>query len=622
MLRLFICAAVVLLSFLSAPADIHAVRASLPSPVYAASPERLPAPTSSEKTRTVLLLGVQQPLLPGMHTLVEHTVENLNRLNESTFVQVKYFDPDQISDSSSLRDLDFLIVSPKIYAVAERYFGFSAVSTLTAGGDRLHSAAVYVKADPDCEAVTFNELKGKTFGLLRKDTPETKLLLDYEGFVRTGDTKVFSAHKTTVESIEALRSGLLSEGLFSAVVLSTDFAETLPKSLLSDLTVVEPRSFDGLDKLHSLNLLPGWVFASGFKTHPDDKQNLGALLSSLSDQDGFRWEKPSDYSFLHQTLEETADSLYLSFQKRSWLQLIKDEAAWGILVLFILFSVVYHIAASQRLVRQTTRELYKTMEEKRRAEQNYEALERATAVAQMSNIVAHELRQPLAAVSNFAQGLIRRAKNGTLTEQSLDFALNRMIRENQRASDIVEHVRNYAKRRDKDIQRVELQDLLQKVCKAVSSEAACKTNVTIDLSVAGSVSLQADPLELELVFRNLLKNAVEALSGADTHKPRVAVSLEKKDGDAVITVADNGNITDETALEPLSKPMFSEKSAGLGLGLSIVRKIIESCDGTLKFTLNKPNGLKVIVSLPIEQTDSSTPKASAHQNKENYHGTN
>lgn len=612
MLRLFICAAVVLLSFLSAPADMHAVRASLPSPVYAASPERLPAAQPAHRTRTVLLLGVQQPLLPGMHTLIEHTVENLNRLHESTFVQVKYFDPDQIRDSSSLRDLDFLIVSPKIYAVAERYFGFSAVSTLTAGSNRLHSAAVYVKADPDCEPITFNELKGKTFGFLKKDTPETKLLLDYEGYVRSGDTKVFSGHKTTVESIEALRSGLLSEGLFSAIVLSTDFAETLPKSLMSDLTVVEPRSFDGLDKPHSLCLLPGWVFASGFKTHPDDKQNLGALLSSLSDQDGFRWERPSDYSFLHQTLEETADSLYLSFQKRSWLQLIKDEAAWGILVLFIFFSVVYHIAASQRLVRQTTRELYKTMEEKRKAEQNYEALERATAVAQMSNIVAHELRQPLAAVSNFAQGLIRRAKNGTLTDQSLDFALTRMIRENQRASDIVEHVRNYAKRRDKDIQSVDLPLLLQKICRSVSSEKA-RSDVTIDLSIAESVSLQADPLELELVFRNLLKNAVEAVSAADTEKPRVEISLEKNGELAVVTVADNGNIDDENALEPLSKPMFSEKSAGLGLGLSIVRRIVDSCDGTLKFTLNKPNGLKVIVTLPIEQ---------AVQQNENHHGTN
>lgn len=612
MLRLFICAAVVLLSFLSAPADMHAVRASLPSPVYAASPERLPATQPAQKTRTVLLLGVQQPLLPGMHTLIEHTVENLNRLHENTFVQVKYFDPDQIRDSSSLRDLDFLIVSPKIYAVAERYFGFSAVSTLTADSNRLHSAAVYVKADPDCEPITFNDLKGKTFGFLRKDTPESKLLLDYEGYVRSGDTKVFSGHKTTVESIEALRSGLLSEGLFSAVVLSTDFAETLPKSLMSDLTVVEPRSFDGLDKPHSLCLLPGWVFASGFKTHPDDKQNLGALLSSLSDQDEFRWERPSDYSFLHQTLEETADSLYLSFQKRSWLQLMKDEAAWGILVLFILFSVVYHIAASQRLVRQTTRELYKTMEEKRRAEQNYEALERATAVAQMSNIVAHELRQPLAAVSNFAQGLIRRAKNGTLTDQSLDFALTRMIRENQRASDIVEHVRNYAKRRDKDIQSVDLPLLLQKICRSVSSEKA-RPDVTFELSIAESVSLQADPLELELVFRNLLKNAVEAVSVADTEKPRVEISLEKNGDLAVVTVADNGNIDDENALEPLSKPMFSEKSAGLGLGLSIVRRIVDSCDGTLKFTLNKPNGLKVIVTLPIEQ---------AVQQNENHHGTN
>ena len=83
-------------------------------------------------------------------------------------------------------------------------------------------------------------------------------------------------------------------------------------------------------------------------------------------------------------------------------------------------------------------------------------------MSQISSIVAHELRQPLAAITNFAMGIRRRAANRTLTNDSLDFALGRILQENERASAIVDHVRNYAKKHESQPELVHLEPLVRK----------------------------------------------------------------------------------------------------------------------------------------------------------------
>lgn len=116
-----------------------------------------------------------------------------------------------------------------------------------------------------------------------------------------------------------------------------------------------------------------------------------------------------------------------------------------ILAAAILIGMIWHSVAAERLVRRRSAELMETVKRQQASERQFEALERMTAVSQMSNIVAHELRQPLAAVTNFAMGVRRRIANGTLTADSLEFALGRILAENERASDIVEHVRAAAR---------------------------------------------------------------------------------------------------------------------------------------------------------------------------------
>lgn len=99
-----------------------------------------------------------------------------------------------------------------------------------------------------------------------------------------------------------------------------------------------------------------------------------------------------------------------------------------------------------------------------------------------------------------------------------------------------------------------------------------------------------DPLEIELVARNLVKNAIEATSCVKD--PQILLELCPENGGVRITVADNGPQISDEALVNLREPLKSTKIGGLGLGLSIVKRICESYEGHVEFSKNSPTGLK------------------------------
>ena len=112
---------------------------------------------------------------------------------------------------------------------------------------------------------------------------------------------------------------------------------------------------------------------------------------------------------------------------------------------------------------------------------------------------------------------------------------------------------------------------------------------------AADISFIGDPLEIELLSRNLIKNALEATSVLSA--PEVLVRAEKVPDAVRIIVSDNGPTLDDAELENLNEPLRSTKISGLGLGLSIVKRISERYGGHVDFIKNKPSGLSVSVLL-------------------------
>ncbi len=373
------------------------------------------------------------------------------------------------------------------------------------------SAVVYaLPADEGDRRPRLSDIAGETVTMVKGDDQDAAFLLQNEL------SKVRVAADGATPSEIVARAAARGEQLFA---LSTDLLRDLDPEVLKDFVEVDMRVDDATGLVSSVTPMPGRVCAAALSIARTGIPDYAATLLSLDVSPDMRWGRPADYRAVHVAAERMRDPAYMSYQKKTLLEQMREHAAWVILAAAILLGMIWHSVAAERLVRRRSAELMETMKRQQASERQFEALERMTAVSQMSNIVAHELRQPLAAVTNFAMGVRRRIANGTLTDESLDFALGRILAENERASDIVEHVRDYARKRRRQIAPVDLTHLAAKV---VGSMRASNPAVAFESRLPAGLFIEADSLEIELVLRNLVKNAGE--SAASLADPATAAS--------------------------------------------------------------------------------------------------
>ncbi|MBS6156864.1 MAG: GHKL domain-containing protein, partial [Sutterella sp.] len=170
-----------------------------------------------------------------------------------------------------------------------------------------------------------------------------------------------------------------------------------------------------------------------------------------------------------------------------------------------------------------------------------------------------------------------------------------------RAYGIVEKVCEYVKSKRKEGTR---QDLVSIVRQAVSSFE--KTSVSgrrheIRIEAPQSpIWVTAKAMELELVVVNLLRNSLQAQTDPEK-KVEVTITVRENGNRAELCVEDNGPVLSDESMRRLSETVLqSEKPEGLGLGLSIVRMLVEEHNGTVRFERADPTGLRVVISLPEE----------------------
>lgn len=537
--------------------------------------------------RVVRVVGIQDGISDSQADYFRRTIAELNDLTEDRIFVTRPIPAASSLDLNAYQGLDFAIVSPRVFALLERYNGFIPMASLSVDipdcepGAELRpvvSALVFATPDADEDGLAkphLSDIAGETVTVVKGDEVDTTFLLQNElSSRRLAPVKVRVASDGGTPSEIIRRAVECGDKLFA---VSTDLLRETSSDLFSGFVKVDMRVDDETGLVSSVTPMPGRVFAAGLSVARMGLLEFAATLFALDIAPDIHWVRPADYRSVHLAAERMRDPVYMSYQKKTLLEEMREHAAWVILAAAILIGMIWHSVAAERLVRRRSAELMETVKRQQASERQFEALERMTAVSQMSNIVAHELRQPLAAVTNFAMGVRRRIANGTLTADSLEFALGRILAENERASDIVEHVRDYARKRRRQITPV---DLTQMSAKVVSSMRASNARVSFESEVPAGLFVEGDSLEIELVLRNLVKNAGESAAQADG-VPRVVLAGERIGDEVVITVTDNGPVRTKAEIDAFLVPLRSEKSGGLGLGLAIVRRIIEAYGGTI-----------------------------------------
>lgn len=219
---------------------------------------------------------------------------------------------------------------------------------------------------------------------------------------------------------------------------------------------------------------------------------------------------------------------------------------------------------------------------------------RLTTMGEMASSLAHELNQPLTAISNYNMAAVAMVKSGKASTESLLQALEKASQQAERAGKIISRIREFVKRSEPRRQAVSLSRIVENAVGFADIDAR-KRQIDIVQSLPDPMpAVLADPILIEQVLLNLLKNGVEAMEHSDYRNLHVRIS--DQDPQIEIAVIDRGHGLRNP--ERLFEPFYSTKSEGLGMGLNICRTIIESHHGRLWASSNPEGGTIFRFTLP------------------------
>ena len=236
---------------------------------------------------------------------------------------------------------------------------------------------------------------------------------------------------------------------------------------------------------------------------------------------------------------------------------------------------------------------------------------RLVTMGEMASSVAHELNQPLTAITNYCNGMVSRVKADNIAQADLVAALEKTARQAERAGLIIKRIRAFVKRSEPVRQPAQARQIVDDAVELAGIELR-RRNVTIHPYVAQRLPIiSVDPILIEQVLLNLLKNAAEAIDSAQLPSARRHIELRvvprhtaEEGGVIEFSVSDMGPGLKEEVSKRLYEAFFSTKPEGLGIGLSLCRTIVESHQGRMRAE-NLYNGVVTVgcrfsFTIPVE----------------------
>lgn len=224
---------------------------------------------------------------------------------------------------------------------------------------------------------------------------------------------------------------------------------------------------------------------------------------------------------------------------------------------------------------------------------------RLSAMGEMASTLAHELNQPLAAISNYMKGSRRlladsRDPNTARIETALDRAADQALR----AGQIIRRLRDFVTRRESE-KRVESLAKLVEEASALGLSGAREQNVMLRFGLNPDCDrILVDRVQIQQVLVNLFRNALEAM--AESSRRDLLVSSVKSDDDMIeLSVTDTGHGLTEATMANLFQTFFTTKDTGMGVGLSVSRSIVEAHGGELWAETNEFGGATFRLTLPV-----------------------
>lgn len=235
----------------------------------------------------------------------------------------------------------------------------------------------------------------------------------------------------------------------------------------------------------------------------------------------------------------------------------------------------------------------------RQQQERLQATARLVTMGEMASTLAHELNQPLAAISSYNTGCLNMLEHGSIAPDELTGVLQKIGKQAQRAAQIIRRVHAFVRRSEPKFETVDLNGVIREAVGLVEPDAA-RRSVGIDVDLAdGLPPVLADPVMIEQVAINLIRNGMDAMADTPRRERRLHLATRAEDGMLVFSVTDRGRGIDPEVAEKLFAPFFTTKEEGMGMGLNICRSIAELHRGRLSFEPNPDGGTIFRFTLPV-----------------------
>ena len=237
---------------------------------------------------------------------------------------------------------------------------------------------------------------------------------------------------------------------------------------------------------------------------------------------------------------------------------------------------------------------------------------RLITMGEMASSVAHELNQPLAAISNYCNGMISRIKRQQIEEKDLLGALEKTAHQAQRAGQVIHRIRSFVKRSEPNRSISDVGHIVSEALELAEIELR-RRNVRLSHYIAARLpSLNVDPILIEQVLINLMKNSAEAIDNAQRAPDKRHVELRvvpRQVGEQQViefSVTDTGKGLPPEAIDKVYEAFFSTKAEGMGIGLNLCRSIVESHQGRIEaqnlYNAGEITGCRFSFWLPVPGT--------------------
>jgi PAS domain S-box-containing protein len=224
---------------------------------------------------------------------------------------------------------------------------------------------------------------------------------------------------------------------------------------------------------------------------------------------------------------------------------------------------------------------------------------RLSTLGEMTSGLAHELNQPLCAITTYAQTCLRHVRSEQCRVDDVRYGLEQVVKQADLAGAIFRRLRNFARKGDFVRRKLNLRQVVREVVSLIRSELL-HNQVSLKIESGGETPcVRGDAIQIEQVILNLVRNSMDAMAANDSARKRLTIHMLKSEpGEVKVSISDTGPGCPQEVVERLFEPFFTTKSTGLGIGLKISQTIIEAHSGKLWLEGNADTGATFSFTLP------------------------